>query len=168
MIKIRKADHSDIETIKDLALSLIPNSFKGVLNTSQIDYMLDTFYSQQALQDALDAGKEYFIANYDGVDVGVVSVIKHGPDLYLMQKIYVEPKVQGKGVGTALFNQLIDYVAKIQDGPCTIELLINKHNPGLAFYTKRGMVKVRDTGLDMGDFFINEEVYSLDVNRLSN
>ena len=42
--------------------------------------------------------------------------------------------------------------------------IINAHNPGLDFYKNKGMQKVRDTGLDMGDFFINEEVYSLELN----
>lgn len=52
----------------------------------------------------------------------------------------------------------------IQNLAQSIELLINKHNPGLDFYVKQGMEKVRDTGLDMGDFFINEEVYSMKIN----
>ena len=164
MIKIRKATFQDIATLKELALNLVPNSYKGVLNTSQIDFMLDKYYSQQALQDALNQGKEYFIATLDGEDVGVVSVIEHGPDLFLMQKIYVQSNAQGKGVGTKLFEHLVEYVQQKHPGECTIELLINKHNPGLEFYTKRGMQKIRDTGLDMGDFFINEEVYSLKVN----
>ena len=108
MIKIRKATFQDIATLKELALNLVPNSFKGVLNTSQIDFMLDKYYSQQALQDALNQGKEYFIATLDGEDVGVVSVIEHGPDLFLMQKIYVQSNAQGKGVGTKLFEHLVE------------------------------------------------------------
>ena len=164
MITIRKASYTDLQILKQLAQELIPSSFKGVLNTSQIDYMLDKCYSQQALQDAFDKGQEYFIASIDNVDIGVVSVIEHGPDLYLMQKIYVNTNHQGKGVGSALFEHLINYIKEKHQGLCTIELLINKHNPGLNFYIKRGMTKVRDTGLDMGDFFINEEVYSLKVN----
>ena len=46
MIKIRKATFQDIATLKELALNLVPNSFKGVLNTSQIHFMLDKYYSQ--------------------------------------------------------------------------------------------------------------------------
>ena len=55
------------------------------------------------------------------------------------------------------------YVKEIHQGPCTLELLINQHNPGMNFYIHKGMVKVRDTGFDMGDFFINEEVLSLEI-----
>lgn len=164
MISIRKADFSDVKVLKQLADVLVPNTFKCVLNTSQIDFMLDKHYSQEALQDAINSGKVYFIANLDGEDTAAVSVIQHGPDLFLMQKIYVEIKNQGKGVGTALFNHVVEYVKENHPKPCTIELLINKHNPGLDFYVKQGMEKVRDTGLDMGDFFINEEVYSMKVN----
>ncbi|MGN1280536.1 MAG: GNAT family N-acetyltransferase [Succinivibrio sp.] len=163
MISIRKANHEDLAVLNSLAEKLVPNQFKSVLNTSQIDFMLDKFYSQKALSDAINSGKIYFIASYEGEDTAVASVIEQGPDLFLMQKLYVEGKNQGKGVGTALFNYILDYVKQKHPSPCTVELLINKHNPGLNFYIKRGMKKIRDTGLDMGDFFINEEVYSIDV-----
>ena len=48
MIEIRKADRGDVKALKDLAESLVPDSFKGVLNTSQVDFMLDRYYSQEA------------------------------------------------------------------------------------------------------------------------
>lgn len=162
MISVRKADYEDVKVLKKLADELVPSSFKGVLNTTQIDHMLDKFFTQEALQDALNAGKDYFIASLDGEDLGVVSVIKHGPNLFLMQKIYVSQKALGKGIGTALFEEVKQYV-KQQQTPCTIELPINQHNPGLPFYVKQGMKKIRDAGIDMGDFFINEEVYSINV-----
>lgn len=63
MISIRKADFSDVKVLKQLADVLVPNTFKSVLNTSQIDFMLDKYYSQEALQDAINSGKVYFIAN---------------------------------------------------------------------------------------------------------
>lgn len=162
MISVRKAKYEDVKILKKLADELVPSSFKGVLNTTQIDHMLDKFYTQEALQDALESGKEYFIANKDGEDLGVVSIIKHGPNLFLMQKIYVSEKALGKGIGSALFNEVKQYV-KQQQSSCTIELPINQHNPGLPFYVKHGMKKVRDAGIDMGDFFINEEVYSINI-----
>ena len=163
MIKIRKARPEDLSILNNLAEKLIPNQFKSVLNTAQIDFMLDKFYSQKALQDAINSGKDYFIASYNGEDTAVASVIQQGPDLFLMQKLYVEGKNQGKGIGTTLFNHILNYVKEKHPTPCTVELLINKHNPGLDFYIKRGMKKIRDTGLDMGDFFINEEVYSIQI-----
>ncbi len=163
MITVRKANHDDVGILRKLASELVPSSFKGVLTTSQIDFMIDKLYSQQALQDAIGAGTDYFIASYNGEDLGVVSVIQQGPELFLMQKIYVNEHYLGKGIGTALFTKVKEYVrSKIL--PCKIELIINSHNPGLDFYKKNGMTKVRDTGLDMGDFFINEEVYSLELN----
>lgn len=163
MITVRKATSEDVGVLQKLASELVPSSFKGVLTTAQIDFMLDKLYSQQALSDAIGAGTDYFIATYNGEDLGVVSVIQQGPNLFLMQKIYVNEHFIGKGIGTALFTKVKEYVrSKIL--PCTIELIINAHNPGLDFYKNQGMQKVRDTGLDMGDFFINEEVYSLELN----
>lgn len=164
MIEIRKADRGDVKALKELAQSLVPDSFKGVLNTSQVDFMIDRYYSQEALQDAIDEGMVYFIASVEGYDCGYVSVIKHGPDLFLMQKIFIDTTKFNLGIGTMLLNAVFDYVKKEHPGKCAIELIINKHNPGLEFYEKHGMVKVRDKGLDMGDFYINEEVLSITLN----
>ena len=163
MIEIRQAKAQDIAILEGLAQKLVPDTFQSALNTTQIDYMLEKYYSQKALQNAIDAGKIYFMANYDGEDTATTSLIQQGPDLFLMKKLYVEQKNLGKGIGSALFNHVINYVKEIHQGPCTLELLINQHNPGMNFYIHKGMVKVRDTGFDMGDFFINEEVLSLEI-----
>ncbi len=163
MVTVRIATSSDIKILKDLANELVPASFKGVLTTQQIDMMLDKLYSQQALQDALDAGKDYFIASIDGRDVGVVSIIRQGPSLFLMQKIYMYKECVGQGVGTALLTKVKEFV-RSKVTPATVELIINAHNPELGFYIKNGLTKVRDTGLDMDDFYISEEVYSMTIN----
>ena len=163
MISIRKANHEDIADLKKLVDKLVPNNFNGFLNTSQIDYMIEKLYTQKALLDALDSGTDYFVATCYGVDCGVVSVLKHGPNLFLMHKIYVDEGYYGKGVGTALLHRIKEYVSS-KVLPCTIELVINSHNPSREFYLKNGFVKVRDTELDLEEFIISEEVFSLELN----
>lgn len=165
MIQIRKASGEDILILRELANKIVPDTFKSTLNTSQIDYLLDKFYSQKALTDAFDKGQIYFIANFDGEDTGLISFIEQGPNLYLMQKIYVEIKNQNKGIGTALLEHIKKYILKKDKSDFTLELIINRHNPGLDFYKKRGFIKIRDQGLDMEDFYINEEIYSLEVKK---
>ena len=165
MIEIRKATGEDILVLRKLANKIIPDAFKSTLNTSQIDYMLDKFYSQKALTDAFDKGQIFFIANCDGEDTGLISFIEQGPNLYLMQKIYVEIKNQNKGIGSALLEKVKNYILKKDNSDFTLELIINRHNPGLSFYKNRGFIKVRDQGLDMEEFYINEEIYSLVVKK---
>lgn len=165
MIQIRKASGEDILILRELANKIVPDTFKSTLNTSQIDYLLDKFYSQKALTDAFDKGQIHFIANFDGEDTGLISFIEQGPNLYLMQKIYVEIKNQNKGIGTALLEHIKKYILEKDKSDFTLELIINRHNPGLDFYKKRGFIKIRDQGLDMEDFYINEEIYSLEVKK---
>lgn len=165
MIQIRKASGEDILILRELANKIVPDTFKSTLNTSQTDYLLDKFYSQKALTDSFDKGQIYFIANFDGEDTGLISFIEQGPNLYLMQKIYVEIKNQNKGIGTALLEHIKKYILEKDKSDFTLELIINRHNPGLDFYKKRGFIKIRDQGLDMEDFYINEEIYSLEVKK---
>ena len=56
-----------------------------------------------------------------------------------MQKIYVEIKNQNKGIGTALLEHIKKYILEKDKSDFTLELIINRHNPGLDFYKKRGL-----------------------------
>ena len=55
MIEIRQAKAQDIAILEGLAQKLVPDTFQSALNTTQIDYMLEKYYSQKALQNAIDA-----------------------------------------------------------------------------------------------------------------
>lgn len=161
-INIRKATHQDLNYIQDLSEEVLPNAFHGVLTTEQIDYMLDRLYSQEALSAELhDIHKKIYIAAIDGHDVAYACVIKQGPDLFFLPKMYVDNREQGKGVGTALFKHVLSELKQAHPEPLTIEVKINRHNRARHFYSKLGFKLVREVDTDLSECNISQEVWSL-------
>ena len=153
-ISVRKADFSEIFKIRDLASVTIPTSYQNNLTTEQIDYLEDFLYAQQTLADSQQSKQVFLIASLDGKDCAYGSFTKEGPDLFHLQKIFVNPDDQKKGLGSALFKALLQEISNEHPEPCDIELNINHHNQGLKFYEKMGMKEVRIVNFDIGNGFI--------------
>lgn len=161
-IYIRQATLSDLNYIQDLSEEVLPNAFHGVLTTEQIDYMLDRLYSQEALSAELnDEQKKIYVASIDGHDVAYACIIKQGPDLFFLPKIYVDNREQSKGIGSALFKHVLNELKKIHPEPLTIEVKVNRHNRARKFYQKLGFNLVREVDTDLQDCYISQEVWSL-------
>ncbi len=163
MPEIRKASSHDIRNIRDLASAALPASFAGVLTTEQIDAMYERLYSQAELQDELNHGLECFIISLDGKDIGCGSFIQRGPDLFLMQKLQILEEYRNRGYGEQLFNALLAEIKAKSSGHALIELSVNSHNKNYPFYIKRGMKKVRDEVLDLGDFILSQDILQLEI-----
>ena len=153
-ISVRKADFSEIFKIRDLASVTIPTSYQNNLTTEQIDYLEDVLYAQQTLADSEQSKQVFLIASLDGKDCAYCSFTKEGPDLFHLQKIFVNPDDQKKGLGSALFKALLQEISNEHPEPCDIELNTNHHNQGLKFYEKMGMKEVRIVNFDIGNGFI--------------
>ncbi len=161
-IKIRKATTSDIAYVQDLSEEVLPNAFHGVLTTEQIDYMLDRLYSQEALSAEIsDADKKSYVASIDGHDAGYACIIRQGPDLFFLPKIYVDNREQNKGIGSSLFKHILQELKSKHPDPLTIEVKINRHNRARHFYKSLGFTLDREVTTDLEDCNISQEVWSL-------
>lgn len=154
LISIRKADFSEIFKIRDLASVTIPTSYQNNLTTEQIDYLEDFLYAQQINGESGDNNQTFMIAAIDGNDCAYGSFTQEGPDLFHLQKLFVNPQDQNKGVGTALFNGLLSFIKQIHPTECDVELNINHHNQAFAFYEKMGMKEVRFQNTYIGNGFV--------------
>ena len=164
-IEITKAGGDDLRYVQDLSERVLPDTFYGVLTTEQIDYMLDKLYSQDAIRQEHDRDDHrYLIARADGERSGYALIIRQGPDLFFLPKIYVEENRRSRGVGTALIRRVIALVRESHPGPFTIEVKLNRHNRARAFYAKLGFVKIREEMTEIAeDIAISQEVFALTV-----
>ncbi len=165
MITIKKAQKQDCKLINELASIIFPYTYKDILTKQQIDYMMDWMYSAKSLKDQMDEGHNYFIA-YDSYNtpLGYVSVNKEGNDIWHLQKIYVLPEMQGRGIGNILFEKIISYVKEEDELPFKIQLQVNKNNKALGFYLRKGMKKIEEKDFPIGNgYFMNDYILELDV-----
>lgn len=162
-ITVREARTQEIRTLSELSTAALPQEFKGVLKSEEIDFMVERMYSLEVLQSSMGEGRRYFIAALDGKDCGFGSFIQEGPDLFLINKLYVIDGYQNRGVGTTLFNTICAEIKKVHPEPCTAELIANHSNGALSFYEKRGMKFSREMIFDLDSFELVERVYTIEI-----
>lgn len=166
MVTTRKATIDDIGLINEMAWKVFPLTYADILTPQQIDYMMDWMYSLPNLRKQMEEeGHVYYIAESDGTPAGYVSVQPEGADLYHLQKIYVLPEFRTLRVGRRLFEQAVEAVRAMHpDGPCTLELNVNRSNPAVGFYEHMGMHKDRQGDFPIGGgFYMNDYIMTMTV-----
>lgn len=62
MIEIIKATENDLLTIHDMAQVVFRHTYRDILSSEQMEYMMDMMYSMRNLQKQLEEGHHYYIA----------------------------------------------------------------------------------------------------------
>jgi GNAT superfamily N-acetyltransferase len=162
---VKIATTGDIPTIRAMADIAFRNTYKEILSPEQMDYMMDWMYSEQSLHSQMEReGHVFQLCVVDGRPCGYVSVQPEGNDTFHLQKIYLLPDAQGRGLGKVLFNAAIDYIKSVHPAPCTMRLNVNRYNKALSFYQHMGMTKVDEGDFDIGHgYYMNDYIMALDI-----
>ena len=164
MIYLRKAKEEDLLTIRSLAEQTWPTAYSDIISQEQIVFMLDKMYNQGELLGQLRDGHTFLIASELKEDVGFAgfSVVDSENHVYKLHKLYVLPKMHGKGVGKILMNEVLDQI-KAQ-GAKFLRLNVNRDNKAKDFYEKAGF-KIKETvDLDIGNgFYMNDYVMEKEI-----
>jgi GNAT superfamily N-acetyltransferase len=158
MITISKATISDIKQIQNIVHITWPITYGEILSKEQLDYMLDLFYSDEALIDQYNKKEQLFYMIYEGeTNLGFIG-IEHdynGEALTKIHKIYLLPETQGKGIG----KKVIDEIEKLALDNNSIALIlnVNRFNTALGFYKKIGFEVVDEVNIDIGNGYLMED-----------
>ena len=170
MIDIRKASENDLLTIHDMAQVVFRHTYRDILSSEQMEYMMDMMYSLPNLRKQLEEGHHYYIAYDSLIPCGYVSVQYEGPDtdgveVFHLHKIYVMPQAQGRGVGLKLFRTVENYVNEnVSGGKARIELNVNKFNSAVNFYRHLGMRVLLEEDFPIGGgFYKTDYIMGLDL-----
>jgi GNAT superfamily N-acetyltransferase len=156
-LTIRTIGRSELDLITALSAQIWPIAYKEIITQEQIKYMLNTMYSQEALEQNLSDGHVFLIAERDGKSVGYAGYQVHFPhlDFSKLHKLYVLPELQHSGVGGALFDSVVK-ASKNQHCKHLI-LQVNKINPARQFYHKKGMYIDEEAVVDIGNGFVMDD-----------
>jgi len=161
---IRRADIGDIELIRSLAKAAFPAAYAEILTPEQTAYMMEWMYSAKSIEKQLEKGHAYFIADFGGKPCGYVSVERQDAALFHLQKIYVLPEIQGKGLGKFMFEAAKNHIKSVCPQRCVMELNVNRKNPAVGFYERMGMSKSRSGDFEIGEgFFMNDFIMSMEL-----
>ena len=153
-LKFRKASEQDVLLIAQLADSIWRRHYITIISLEQIEFMLNTMYSSESLLRQMKEGHQFTLV-YKGVKaIGYISLSTKDNKNYFLHKFYVELDDQGKGVGSKLF----EYVLNKMPNAVTIELTVNRQNfKAINFYFKKGFVIKEVADFDIGNgYFMND------------
>jgi len=168
--KVARAGKEDMQLVHNMAEIVFRHTYREILSSEQMEYMMDWMYSLPNLRRQLDDGHIYHIA-YDGerpcgyVSVQPEGIAEDGMPLYQLQKIYVLPSEQGKGLGKILFRTAVAVVRSMTPQlPARMELNVNRNNPAVGFYRHLGMDILREGDFHIGNgFYMNDYIMGLEI-----
>jgi GNAT superfamily N-acetyltransferase len=154
MFKIISAGTKDIPVLQLLVEQIWRPTYQSILSPEQIDYMVELMYSPTTLHKQLtEEGHRFLLLYDDNTPIGYASYTS--TSTFKLQKIYVHPAYQGKGVGKLFINHIIDAVKAA--GATMLELNVNKYNKARFFYEKQGFTIFEEKDIDIGNgYWMND------------
>jgi GNAT superfamily N-acetyltransferase len=158
MLTITEATPKDFPIIQDIAYKTWPETYSNILSKIQLDYMLGLFYSEEMLlKNFTEKGHRFLLVHDETGTIGFASyeLQYQQTNLTRLHKLYMLPKVHGKGAGIQLLVA-VEKIAKENQAEA-ISLNVNKFNKALTFYLKNGFEIVGEIDLPIGDGFLMED-----------
>ncbi len=157
MIHIVKATAADLKSISEIAHKTWPHTYGEILSQAQLDYMLDTFYSDSALRENLENGHEFILAKEDNICLGFAS-FEHryqNENTTKIHKIYILPETQGKGIGKLLIDSIAEFAK--ENNSNSLLLNVNRFNKALTFYQKLGFEIIKTVDIELEQGYLMED-----------
>lgn len=158
MITISEAKISDIKLIQHIVHITWPITYGEILSKEQLDYMLDLFYSDEALTLQYNKKEQLFYMIYeDETNLGFIGIEHNYSDKAAtkIHKIYLLPETQGKGIG----KKVIDEIGKLAlaNDSTVLVLNVNRFNSALGFYKKIGFEVAEEIDIEIGNGYLMED-----------
>ena len=165
--RIVPATLRDIHTIIQLAEGTWEPTYRFILSREQMEYMYRVIYTPAALKRQMtEQHHTFLLAHVNEQPAGFASFgpqpladgapAEATPTEYKLHKIYVLPTQQGQGLGLHLIEAVEEAVRRA--GGHTLDLNVNRYNPALSFYERRGFVQQREEDVPIGPHFMNDYI----------
>ena len=147
----------DISNLAHMAKEIWEEHYTPIIGKDQVDYMLEKFQSESAIQAKINDNYNYFTVRIDNHAIGYLSYsIKDETHSLFLSKIYLKKAQRGKGHGRQMMQFIIQ---KAKELNCQyITLTVNKYNENtIVAYQKFGFVQKRELVIDIGDGFVMDD-----------
>ncbi|HEX2936510.1 MAG TPA: GNAT family N-acetyltransferase [Bacteroidales bacterium] len=155
MLTFRKIAVPDIMTVNKLAQDIWTVSYAEMLSPAQIEYMLNWMYAPATIETEINEGVLWEFIEEEGSPIGFIAVTPLKEELKL-NKLYIHPAEQGKGIGQAALQHVFDHGKK--NGFKSVYLTVNKGNTkAIKAYTKAGFVCTDSKVFDIGGGYVMDD-----------
>ena len=158
-MEIRQLQKHELSLTRNLAEKIWPSAYGTILSKEQLSYMLNWMYSIETLEKSFDKGNEFYCAFDNDFSLGFLELefSNEDPNTVKLQKIYVLPSEQNKGIGKN-FLQLALLRAKNR-GASNVILQVNRANKAVGFYLKNNFSIITEEDFPIGNgYYMNDYV----------
>lgn len=155
MLSFRKVTIPEISDISRLAREIWTVSYREMISSAQIEYMLNWMYAPATIEKEICEGVLWEFIEDDGSSIGFIALTPLKEELKL-NKLYIDPAKQGKGIGQAALQHVIDYGRN--NGYKSVYLTVNKGNAkAIKAYTNAGFVCTDSKVFDIGGGYVMDD-----------
>ena len=162
-IEVRIATREDLWQVGELARLIFPGTYEHIVSADSIAYMMGLFYTPEALESQFDSGQAFLLLYFEGNAAGYASYTKlNDRGDFKLNKIYIDNRIQGKGLGKFL---LFDVIRRVKsEGGQSLQLNVNRFNKAVGFYQNLGFRMLKEELLDIGGgHFMDDYVLEIKI-----
>jgi GNAT superfamily N-acetyltransferase len=164
---IRTAQESDFPTIIALANQIWMPSYGAILSHEQLDFMFQHTYTLEHLARQTAEGQHFYLV-FDTNDQPLgfaawswTTELYKAKPLPKLNKIYILPAQQGKGVGEFILQYIEKKVFSLSAN--ALQLCVNRYNKAKGFYERQGYRVLREEDFPFYQYFMNDFVMQKDL-----
>ena len=146
----------DVDAVCALARTVWQSTYPSLISQAQIDAMLADRYAPIRIREQMDDPRHgWWVARQDHILVGFAHAILDETSCKL-DKLYVHPAQQRRGIGAALLHAVEDWARRQQAH--RLRLQVNRGNTqAIAAYRKYGFRLVESRVFDIGHGFVMDD-----------
>jgi diamine N-acetyltransferase len=154
---ITVATKDQMPIVQELAAIIWPETYGAILSVAQFDYMMDMMYSINSLEKQLENNKIFLLIEHENTFVGFASYELNidNSNTTKIHKLYVLPKMQGKGLGKKLIHFITEIAIATKNE--TLTLCVNKYNKAKDFYLNNGFEITDSIVFDIGNGYVMDD-----------
>lgn len=156
IVQLKIADPTDAAAIASMAEKIWRVHYTPIIGADQVTYMLSNMHSAEKVAQQMKDGQRFSFIVREGINIGYTSWSTPQPGELFIHKFYIEPSLQGNGIGKQVFAELL----QLNPEANTIRLTVNRKNyKSINFYFRLGFVidEVKDFDIG-GGYFMNDFV----------
>jgi GNAT superfamily N-acetyltransferase len=146
----------EVDAVGALARIVWQATYPALISQAQIDAMLADRYAPARIREQLDdPGHAWWVVRRDAGPVGFAHALLDASGCKL-DKLYVHPDHQRRGIGAALLRQVEAWARKCR--ALRLWLQVNRGNaPAIRAYEKNGFRTVESRVFDIGNGFVMDD-----------
>ncbi len=147
----------ELQIVRDIAERIWPETFREILSSEQLTYMMRMMYAPEVMEKELANGYHFDVLVIDGAPAGYVSYARYDvPETAKLHKIYLLSQFHRHGYGSWMLQHVIDRCREA--GFRYLRLNVNKHNVrARASYLRNGFTDLESVKIDIGNGFYMDD-----------